>query len=551
MTRAITVLVALGLAASACESAEISRDDIACVRNTECAAPLTCSFNHCVATGTNALVVQLRVTPPVSSGLLVQSASNVRVADGPDLVVKLLEPASVRGVVRIDKDALTVNVPGDLEVRALGDILGLDYRFVGKSLQGVDSDGFGFKLVVLPGRRYQGVFRPSDPALARANFTIEAADVSAGRFDLVLPALPLQRKIEGRVRETDYSPITSARVVVLTLDGDVIGTTTSDAERGRFEVAAAPDVTEVLVKVEPPTDGKLAPEFLAGPFQVGTSIDIEMPELVLGNDAFETTLRVVGLTAGNGPYLDLPVETPMRGLTVTLSSVFGLGTLRRTGTTDAQGELAIAALPGAYECLVTVPASQPFASWHGLLWLAPADAPGPAERHDIALVPRIALGGHITDVLGQPVSEGTVTAFRRSDRAATDTLALVPPPFEAAIEADGRYHLALDPGVYDLWIAPVLATDAPNAIVRGIEVPRIENPSQATPMTRDIVLPPPGLLHLTVAEPSGRWLPETMVELWIADAGERLVLARALTGPTGFVDVLVPFEGAEESGVSP
>ena len=179
--------LALALAhtfASGCESAEISRDDIACVRNTECPASLTCSFNHCIAAGTNALTVQMRVTPPVSSGLLVQNAPNVRLADGPDLVVKLLEPASVRGVVRIDKDALTVNVPGDLEVRSSGDIVGLDYRFVGKSLQGVDSDGFGFKLVVLPGRRYQGVFRPSDPALARANFTIETADDSGFTVNL-------------------------------------------------------------------------------------------------------------------------------------------------------------------------------------------------------------------------------------------------------------------------------------------------------------------------------------------------------------------------------
>lgn len=550
MTRAITALVALGLAfGSACESAEIGRDDIACVHNAECPASLTCSFNHCIASGTNALTVQMRVTPPVSSGLLVQNAPNVRVADGPDLVVKLLQPASVRGVVRIDRDALTVNVPGDLEVRAPGDIVGLDYRFVGKSLQGVDADGFGFELVVLPGRRYQGVFRPSDPSLARANFTIEATDIAAGRFDLVLPALTLQRKIEGRVRETDYSPITNARVVVLNLNGEVIGTTTSDAERGLFEVAAAPDITEVLVKVEPATDGKLAPEFLAGPFPVGTSIDIEMPELVLGNDAFQTTLRVVGLAPSNA--LGEHVETPMRGLTVTMSSVFALGTLRRTGTTDAHGELAVAALPGAYECLVTVPSNQPFASWHGLIWLAPADLPGPPERHDIVLLPRIQLSGHITDVLGQPVTEGTVTAFRRGDRAATDTLALVPPPFEAEIDADGRYHLALDPGVYDVWIAPALATDAPNTIVRGIEVPRIENPSEAAPMTRDVVLPPPGLLHLTVSEPDGRWLPDAAIELWIADGDERLVLARAMTGPTGFVDVLVPFEGAEESGVSP
>jgi hypothetical protein len=48
-------------------------------------------------------------------------------------------------------------------------------------------------------------------------------------------------------------------------------------------------------------------------------------------------------------------------------------------------------------------------------------------------------------------------------------------------------------------------------------------------------------LHLTVADPSGRWISGAQVELWIDDiTGTPRLLAVESTSSEGFVDVIVP-----------
>lgn len=514
-------------------------DPRSCTKADECGAGLTCSFNHCVMAGPNTLELKVQVTPPPPSGLLPQQLPSLSLVSGPDLLVKLIGPATLKGVVRFTGDTFNLNVPGTITLRTDGDIAGLDYSFTTSSLSGVDRDGYGFTIALLPGRRYVGTFRPEDPALPRHTFGLSAEEVASGRFDVLLPARATYRRFIGRVMRSDYLPVAGARAVVLTPAKEVIGVATSEDPLGLLEVLVPPSVGEVLVKVESTATSPVFPEFIAGPFTLGPSTDtpealnLVIPDLPTGAEPVTAILKVLEQKV-DAQFIATGVE-PAVGRTVTIVGIFDGGALRRTGVTDQNGEVSFSLLPGAYECLVSSPSHTAAATWHGRINLGEADPTAKAVRlTELTLSARPPLIGQVLDAFGEPVESGRLTFERRVNWREGMSLVAAPAPFEVELGLDGLYATRVDPGVYDVTIAPDPETGAPHHFETEVWVTE-------EGLRFDVELPPPGLLHLTVATPDGTWLPGVRVELWADDdKGQPRLFALGTTGSRGYVDVLVP-----------
>ena len=521
------LLTLLGLL-GACDAAELGAAlDLQCASAADCKDEQRCDFGHCVAPGPNRAVVQARIIPPANSDLLPQQLPALTFAAGPDWLIRLLEPVTLRGVVTPAGDSFTVNVPGELEVTTPGEIDGLDYRFTARVTDGVDQNGDGYALRVLPGRRYAGTFRADDKSLPPFAFTLTAEDVATGRFDVTLPRPADYVTLGGRLRHDDYTPVAGARIVALLPDDAVVGVTTSEPQRGLFSLTLPPGVTEVRLKVSAPSDGVVFPDFTTSPLAPATDVDLIVPALPAGTAVFSASLHVVAKDAYG--VLQRPA-----GLTVTIVGDLAGGTLRRTATTDADGVETLDALPGAYECLVSTGPDSPWASWHGRVTLADYTTDALSAPVTLELAYRSPLFGAVSDASGVPLAAGTVYAMRRVDRAQGDVLAIAPPPFKAVI-ADGRYQLLVDPGVYDLRVAPDPATGAPPTTLRGVTVHGLYD--------LPIELPEPALAHLTVARPDGTYMSDVSVELYLSDpeTGAPVLLTKGVTNDTGFIDLLIPF----------
>lgn len=536
MSAARPTLPLLLLALAACADGGVAApSDLVCADKADCRTGLTCSFNHCILPTPNRIVLGARIIPPPTSGLLPQQLPTLPLEDGPDHLVRLLAPTVLRGTVRPADNPLIANLEGELELRTPGEIPGLDYVFSARSLEGLDVSGYGFTLAVLPGRSYTGSFRPTDQTLPRHVFRLEPSEIATGRFDLRLPARDEYLRIEGRVMQSDYSPIGAARVVVLSAAREVAAVATTDMVRGRFEVLVPPGLTSFRVRVDPPESGSTVfPTFTTEilTWQAEHSFDLIVPELAPGTEPVEAVIRV---TEERIDEVSLAAATiPAVGRTVTIHGVLAGGTLRRTATTDDNGEARFFALPGAYECLVASPPQARAQTWHGYVNLADwSDGAGP-EIVDVLLVPRVPFVGRVTDAFGDPVEAGTLTLERRTDAPTDQALVIAPAPFEAALGPDGYFSTRVDPGIYDVRVTPGPGTGAPHAFESALVVGE-------DGLRFDLGLPLPGLLHLTLAAPTGEWIAAAQIELWIADeTGTPRLLAVGSTNAEGFIDLVVP-----------
>ncbi|MFO0750413.1 MAG: hypothetical protein U1F43_32795 [Myxococcota bacterium] len=527
MKRHAIVTLLCGLTLAACADDTALPPGLQCEGSRECEHGLACSFNYCIDPTPNALTMMARIIPPPSTGLLPQQVPSFSVADGPNLLVRLLGSAHVRGVVTQKGAPSVTNVPGEIEIHASDVIAGFEHRFSTTSLEGIN-DGYGYDLLVLPGRDYAGTFRPSDPDLPRSWFVLPREAVDAGRFDLELPAKSEYVTVRGRVRrEEPETPVLGARVVVLVNKTEVAAVTQTDDIRGMFEVLVAPGIEKVRLEIEAPDAGAIFPDFVTDEFVLGSDeLTVVVPNPPLDVAPYDAAIHV-----------EAPDGSPAVGLSVTIQGVLEGGTIRRNAITDKDGVAHVNVLSGPYECLVIVPPELAMASWHGFVDLGLAGlATGAAVGTTIQLAPRPTLSGHITDAFGMPVSPGTLTLARDIEKKEGEQLVIAPPDLTLDLDEDGGFTAQVDPGSWDLVIAPDPVTGAPNAHESDIEV----GPDG---LSLDVALPPPGLLHLTVGGPDGPFMPDVTVELWLPPVGSDVhprLLARGTTTAQGFVDLLVP-----------
>ncbi len=511
--------------------------DVQCRNDFECTGGLSCEFDHCVNPAPNRIALLARFLPAANSGLLPQQLPAFSVTLGPDRLVTLLEPEVLRGVAVPIDDAATVNLPGDLVLNAPGDIDGFEHQFTATSDAGVDADGYGFTVQALPGREYVATFRPSDRTIPRHRFTFDVSELPqrVGRegtsfrvLAIDMPERAAYTKVTGRVRRELYDvDYRDSKVVALDEQGAVISIVTAGPQ-GAYEALINTATTPIVrFKVQPPSgdDAPLLPDYVTEPIDVSAidgTYDIILPAPATGATPFTVELTVTG-DLGDG-------EQPLPGLTVTAVGDLASGTLRRATTTDEDGVARFEALPGAYECLITPPAESTWATWLGKLTLTPDEGPTTVE-----LSGRVPVEGTVRDAFGALVSEGKIIATRRATKDAESVLSIAPQPFQAPLRETGAFVLVVDPGVYDIRVVPDPSTGAPPQTIQNVVVNGL--------FDLPIRLAQPSLAHVTVARPSGEYLPGVTVELYQANGDDRppQLLSEGTTGDNGFVDLLIPF----------
>jgi hypothetical protein len=526
----LTLLAAASLLLSSCESAEMFMLDGSCSGDEQCADGLICHESFCVEGALNTIALRARVLPPPNTGLLQQQIPHLPLGDSTNITITLVEPVTLRGVVRHEGDGLGVNVSGELEARTPGDLPGMDYRFTAKSIEGLDEMNQGFELNLLPGRPYEVTFRPESKALPPHCFTLEADDAVGSDYNVMLPAKGDYVDLEGFVRWSTYQAIGNARVTAMLEDGLGVPSVTTDDVAGKFALRLPPDTQVVQLVVEAPEDGPIFPSFTTEWLAPSTDLAIDIPPLPPGLNPFETNLQVIA----PGPD-GLPI--PAAGLTVLLRGDLAGGSLRRSVITDADGVARVEVLPGAYEVVISVPPGQSYAGWSGAMNLVPAEEENALEL--IELDPRPYVIGIVRDASGSLITDGKVVATRRKT-ATSGGLSFAPQPFTCGIDINGRFVLRVDTGLYDLRITPTVNTGAPPRLLSAVEV--------HGDIDLDVKTPSPGVARLTVLGPDGAPLPDTTIELYLpAEQGAskelpQSLLVKGTSDANGFLDLLVPFE---------
>ncbi len=217
-----------------CESAEMALLGGSCSEDSHCSDELICHETYCVEGEQNGIALRARVLPPPSTGLLQQQIPHLPLKDSTNITITLVEPVTLRGVVRHEGDGLGVNVAGELEARTPGDLPGMDYRFTAKSIEGLDEQNQGFELSLLPGRPYEITFRPESKDLPPHCFSLPAEDAVAGEYNVMLPAKSDYVSMEGFLRWSTYQAIGNARVTAMLEDGLGVPTVRTDEVAGKF-----------------------------------------------------------------------------------------------------------------------------------------------------------------------------------------------------------------------------------------------------------------------------------------------------------------------------
>ncbi len=491
---------------------------------TEDGTSLTCAFGACIAPGPNRAHLALVVRPLPASGLLAQQVPTLSLEAGPSVAVSLVAPVLVHGRV-LHEDAAPFNVPGDIEAVAPGDIPGLTHRFATTSVEGLDNDGNGYALLLLPGRTYSVSFWPDDRSLPTHTFSLTPTSAPDQPLDIMLPSMDAYGEIRGFVRFDPLTPIGGAMVVALDSEGHTLSRATSDAARGYFRVRVPPTLTSARLRVVAPPDGPLFPDYVTDPVDVGVSQAVWVP--VETREPFDARIRLVGEDPSLG-------RERSQGLAETqLTLQLPGGSLRQTVTTDLDGLAVVRTLPGSYEVLIVPPPGSPWRTFRGEVELRPT--PSGAEDARVTLAPRIPFAGAVLDPSGAPLVAGTVSAARRTAPPSPGYLTYAAQPVSADI-VDGRFSLLLDDGTYDLTVLPEPSTGAAPLAVRGVD--------PETPLEAPLRLPLPGLAHVTLTDAQGD--PVEGATLRLLEPGDGadeppLVLSTGATDAAGVADLPAPF----------
>lgn len=507
----LSVLVGAG-----CE-ADFGQDEAACWFDASCDSNQVCAFNYCVSPAPNALVVSARIIPPPSSGYVEQQLPMVELDGSFAIDVTLMEAVELRGGIGIEGHPFAgYNVPGDLEARTDGDLLGHDYRFTGRSLEGLNESGDGYTLRVLAGRDYAMQFRPDDRELPLHSWTLRAGDLQETPVQITLPAESYVH-VTGFVRFSALKPVLGATVEGILADGTRVTTTTTDLSKGHFTLALPPGTSAVRFRIRPAGDGALFPTVLTGMLNVDDEIALWVEE---STDApIDARIQLLGGASGD------PV--PVAETTITLATASG--DFRQSATTDATGRASFHLLPGDYQIAVCPNPGSPLASYSATL---PFTAKAPHQ--EIALGERVHLEGNLRDHKGRPVGAGSVRLTRSAPLSDEEKPLVSPAPFNTLLDSAGAFAIDVDPGTYDLRFVPAAHTGAPPMTMSRVDIGWDER--------IDVILPPPDFLHIRVLNENEEPQSGVSIELYVGAPRKGLtqLLSLGVSDAFGHVPFLIP-----------
>lgn len=476
--------------------------------------------------------------------------------DGGELVAATVEfvPSGSEGVVSairaVASPALRTAAPVDIGMHNWSAVL---------------ADGV-YDVVVTPSTSLQSRL----PPLFERAFDV-LSDALVQRFDIAYPRS--FSRYTGQVRDRLGQPVTGLTVRAVDPDRDGMLVSTISNTDGDGTEAAPPGRFDIALSPGAPEGWALRVSSDAG---AGSWLNVELPASARASaDSRDLGIELSSL-AGLPSNPQLPPENgaPCNDCVEVLASVEGAGGLSAgrplrsasvtfrtpvtfTGvegarawfecraTTEADGSLRAWLIPGDYDVVVT-PAASGYTTSVLRGFRVRSDVPRQSGQV-FAVRPRIPVEGRALSPNGTPVGDAHVTAIPFHDAYVAhpclndqDQRLLAPraTPSETTTNADGTYHVDVDPGLYRLLVEPAERSGYPATLGPPICV-------SAEVHSYDVALDAPLEVRGTVRDAAGELAARATVEavVRIREPGARGVVvrvARSATGADGAWTMLVP-----------
>ena len=468
-----------------------------CTVDSDCGAGLRCYGKHvCIANQAESTKIEVRLTPPVQTGKLVEHFElNVDAATQTDPVALMLsEPAVIHGTVKQPGGAggLSQSMPGLLEAIAQSNVPGRELRYtaISHSAEQVFGDGqvAGFELLVQPGHTYELIFRPD----ADANFPPHRSKITvSGSVDKWKIELPTEDKlvsVTGAIVAAG-KPLANLRVYLADNDGQLSSTRGTTDAAGKFLLRVDPMIAAGKLRFEPIDAAVGLPKgWLETPVEIHKAsrkdkpAPLELGDLDVGAMPAPESVTVIVQSAESTPELGAMVQLqrPLNPTTPGLNAV-----VQSQGVTDEQGRFSALVPPGAGGLWVMPGPTSVVGRWSAKTELK-------AGKVVVACPARAWLSGTAVDYQNRPI-KGAKVWLRRVAQASplADTQvvtgALGDLPIEVSTDGAGKFKMPVDPGGWWLWLLPKSSDLLPRVLAAKVDI--ADKPVQV-----DVTVPAPLLL---------------------------------------------------------
>jgi hypothetical protein len=349
--------------------------------------------------------------------------------------------------------------------------------------------------------------------------------VTADRmFDINLPMAQDLVHIQGWIYDNDGHPVSSMKVAAW-LDGHVVSTTATSDTSGGFDIIMPRGSATYTVRADATMD------------LVVPSVQLDVPAIAT-SPAPRPTLRLPKF----GAPIAIPMDVSARsssgirpgvpGAAVTFTATISdpdqtAATFTRTGSTDSNGGLDITLIPGlSYTIGVKTPPTSEYAS------AVVENVSVGASTLEIELGQKTPVAGTLLGEDGKAVAGAVIQALGVG--AAESAISNSSPNAATSVQTDmqGRYRILLDPGNYDLEVAPQDGSSYPRWGLESVAV----GPGM---VQADIQLPPASRIVGRVSGPDGMTQDADVRVYLVSQTGDGRLRGLAHTADDGSFELVL------------
>ena len=418
-----------------------------CTTSSQCYLGTICANGFCMAKTISNMVLDFKVIPPNNSDYLEQEFLNLDLGeiDSPVMpALQFIKPVVISGKVTRQTG------PGGIYAR----IEFKNSRKIGNSIATYRGDIFPealsgesrYRVALLP-----GTYRATITLTGSGYPPIQFKDVSVYSDklqDFVLPSTTSLNYVRGLVYKTEeqgaFGAVEGARVYAYTEELPIASTEDVTDQRGRFEIVLPPGDNTYTFRVSPGASGVAIP---TAEYSQRISGDEDVAPFYLGEFDQTNKVKLTGFVSGIDSA-GLAVFIP--GATLAFSSVIRNGKFIASSLTGEVGNYEVDLLPGSYDLIITPTIISSFALKHETFTI------NVSGRRDVTLELKTMLTGRVrSQENGALLSGIRVRAFRVQGLNSESATGLRY-GMENITDADGRFLLNLDPGIYDISYIPTM-----------------------------------------------------------------------------------------------
>lgn len=493
-----------------------------CAVGTDCGDGLTCDpdLKTCVSIGTNQLIVDLQLLPPGNSDLSREQVLGLKLSESTAIDVQIPKSVKVTGQV-------TLSQPSSQQVAIIissaGDIVGTAYRYE-TTITTNDAGVASYSITVKGGRTYDlsatplGVVQPT----FRKRLVV---DGTVGQVAQPISFPAQYWTLNGKVFGSDGSPLALLRVQAYQSNGVQFSTDAITDSDGAFKLEIWPEAGDYVLRVSATSTSLQIPTLDVQQLSVSSS------ETLIGSVTLpQLPPRIVGVTYRvNGP--SDAGEVPVPGVSVTFQAQILGGDVRRTFTTDSNGEVTLDLLSGTYQVTVAPAIGGKWAIHQQNIAIG-RDLPTTIKA---MLAQKLSTSGAVQKPNGTPLKEATLVFTLVS--STSSSFPLVEGRSQSVkTDAAGAYSLLLDKGFYTIRVDPPHGSGLVSQLFKSFSV---EQPGHQFP---DLTLSSPGVFSGVVTDTVGTPLVGVVVELFDHLSDSPHLLTSGVTDDAGAFKILVPYQ---------